>query len=144
MKEKYIDLMEKVLSAYSYEQIFKYFDEVKKNGISEHGFPRLTANLGILISKGRKKDLTDTFIKMMDFCCYTFTQPKKDGMGNDFSVKEIIFALMELEKSDVIPRDKILYWKDLLGKIKYEECYNVFATSDNDKVNNWALYTATS
>ena len=48
MKERYLKLMEKALSAYSYEQIVEYMDDVKSNGQREHGFPRLTSNIGIL------------------------------------------------------------------------------------------------
>ena len=52
MKERYINLMEKALSAYTDEHILRYLSEVKENGLKEHGFPRLTANIGILISHG--------------------------------------------------------------------------------------------
>ena len=45
MKEKYLVLMEKTLSAYSSEHILRYFQQVKTNGLTEHGFPRLTANI---------------------------------------------------------------------------------------------------
>ena len=61
MKEKYIALMEKVLSAYSDEHIQRYLNDVKENGLTEHGFPRLTANIGILIAHGRRKDLQINF-----------------------------------------------------------------------------------
>ena len=44
MKERYISLMEKTLSAYSDEHIHRYFDDVKQGGLTEHGFPRLAAN----------------------------------------------------------------------------------------------------
>ena len=54
MKEKYIELMEKALSAYTDEHIQRYFNDVKTNGLTEHGFPRLTANIGILIAHGRR------------------------------------------------------------------------------------------
>ena len=69
MKEWYIDLMEVVLSAYTPAQIRRYTESVQKNGLCEHGFPRLTANLGILIAHGRKMELKNDFIQMMDLCC---------------------------------------------------------------------------
>ena len=68
-KELYLDLMDVVLDAYSPEQIRLYIDDVIKNSITEHGFPRLTANLGILIAHGRKTELRDLFLEMMDLCC---------------------------------------------------------------------------
>ena len=36
MKNRYIELMDRTLTAYSYEHILRYFDEVKKNGLTEH------------------------------------------------------------------------------------------------------------
>jgi hypothetical protein len=39
MKERYILLMEKSLSAYTDAHILRYFNEVKTNGLTEHGFP---------------------------------------------------------------------------------------------------------
>ena len=50
MKKKYIELMSKALSAYSDEHIKDYFGSVKRDGLTEHGFPRLTVNLGVLIA----------------------------------------------------------------------------------------------
>ncbi len=66
MKQRYIDLMEKALSAYTDEHIQKYFNNVKTNGLTEHGFPRLTANIGILIAHGKRRDLLPLFMEMMD------------------------------------------------------------------------------
>ena len=51
-KSIYIDLMDKVLTAYSDERIREYTERVKQNGIEEHGYPRLAINLGILIAHG--------------------------------------------------------------------------------------------
>ena len=65
-KKKYIDLMERTLEAYSYQHIETYFKTVQKEGLTEHGFPRLTADIGILLSHGRKQELKDDFIKMMN------------------------------------------------------------------------------
>ena len=69
MRRVYIDLMEKILSAYTDEHISRYFNEVKISGLTEHGFPRLASNLGVLICHGRHKDLLPLFIDLMDLCC---------------------------------------------------------------------------
>ena len=60
MKKQYFDLMEQVLSAYTDEHIVRYFEDVKNNGLREHGFARLTSNIGILIAHGRRRDLLPT------------------------------------------------------------------------------------
>ena len=51
-KSRYLDLMEKAVGAYTPEQIEKYVAETEKKWISEHGFARLTSNIGILIAHG--------------------------------------------------------------------------------------------
>ena len=61
MKKQYFDLMEQVLSAYTDEHIVRYFEDVKNNGLREHGFARLTSNIGILIAQGKRLDLRPVF-----------------------------------------------------------------------------------
>ena len=140
-KKDYINLMEKVLTAYSTEQIIGFFDEVKESGLSEHGFPRLTANIGILIAYNKRHDLIDLFIKMMDFCCENIPKVKA---ANDFSVREIIASINELEKTDFIDSKKISEWNKNLASIIPETCYNAVAKSEDDNVNNWAIFSAVS
>ena len=50
MKQRYLDLMEIALSAYTPEHILEFFDQVKANGLDDQAFPRLTANIGILLA----------------------------------------------------------------------------------------------
>ena len=47
-KGDYLDLMETAVGAYSDEHLARYLADVEKNGVQEHGFPRLAANLGVL------------------------------------------------------------------------------------------------
>ena len=121
MPAHYMDLMEKALSAYSVDHIDRYYNDVKTNGLKEHGFPRLAANIGILMAHGKRLDLKDRFIKMMDTCC---EQIPKVKAANDFSVKEVIFCLQELEAVNVIDKKKIKQWKDQLRTIEPYSCYN--------------------
>lgn len=144
MKNRYIAIMDRVLDAYTYEHILRYFNEVKRDRITEHGFPRLTANIGILIAHGRRLAYTDLFVEMMDYCCASFLKPTVPGVGNDFSVKEIIFCLLEVERANFIPKEKTEYWRSLLARIQPETCYNIFAHSREEDVHNWALFTAVS
>ena len=80
MKEKYIDLMERTLSAYTDDHIREYFDRVKREGLKEHGFPRMAANMGILIAHGRRTDLMPLFLDMMEFCCKTIQRGTAKGV----------------------------------------------------------------
>lgn len=141
MKERYIYLMERTLEAYSYEHIERYFNEVREGGLKEHGFPRLTADIGILIARGRKRELLSIFLEMMDFCCENIPKVKA---ANDFSVKEIIFCIMELEGKKIVSDEKIVVWKNALRTIVPETCYTQYAKTPNDKIFNWALFTAVS
>ena len=141
MKELYIDLMERALGAYSKEHIERYFAEVKKDGLTEHGFPRLTSNIGILLSHGKCPELKALFIDMMNFCCAEIPRVKA---ANDFSVREIVCCIRECEASGVVDKADILRWRDELAKIDPYTCYNVIATSPESLVKNWALFTGVS
>lgn len=141
-RSRYIDLMEKVLSAYTNEHIDSYFNEVRSGRLTEHGFPRLTANIGILIAHGKRIDLKERFVRMMDLCCEEI--PKRKKAGNEFSIKEIIFSILELEKHGVFPQKQIDGWKTSLKAVKVENCYNQYADKPDSIVNNWAAFAMVS
>jgi len=146
-KQIYIDLMESVISAYTYEHIKKYTETVITNGIEEHGYPRLTANLGILIAHGRKTEYKDEFRKMMDLCCREIpTAHGKNGfhVGNDFSVKEIVLCLLEIEKAGVFDKTVTDGWRKGLAKINPYQTYSVIASEPDKRINNWAAFGAAS
>ncbi len=143
MREKYIDLMERTLSAYSNEHIERYFNDVKTNGLTEHGFPRLTANIGILIAHGRRIDLLPLFLEMMDFCCKMFLRPYVNA-ANEFSVREIVCCVHEIEESKVVGPSVIENWKKDLTQIIPEACYNVLVKDEQDRITNWAIFGAVS
>ena len=140
MKPRYLSIMSASLSAYPDSHIRRYFDEVKRNGLTEHGFPRLTANIGILLSHGVRTDLAPLFCEMMDFCCEQIPRVKA---ANDFSVREIICCLSELEPAGLFSED-LVRWKHELSAIIPENCYNCYAKSPDSGVRNWALFTAVS
>ena len=140
-KKKYIDLIEKALSAYTDEHIKKYFDEVKRDGLTEHGFPRLTVSIGILIAHGKRVDLTPLFLEMMEFCCKTIPTVKA---ANEFSVREIITCILEFEKLETFDKEDIERWKGYLATIEPYSCYKVIAKTPTDNVYNWALFTGVS
>ena len=141
MKNTYLELMEITLSAYSDAHIKRYFEDVKKNGLTEHGFPRLSANIGILIAHGRRRDLLPLFLEMMDFCCRTIPCVKA---ANDFSVREIVSCLLEIERSGLVELTRTNLWREGLASIEPTSCYTRFVTSPTDGVRNWALFTAVS
>lgn len=141
MKERYIDLMELSLSAYTDAHIDRYFADVQRDGLTEHGFPRLTANIGILIAHGRRTDLLPRFLQMMEFCCREIPRVKA---ANDFSVREMICCLWEIEENRVADPADIARWKGYLAGINPETCYSVFARTPKDHYRNWALFTGVS
>ena len=108
MKEMYLNLMEKSLAAYTDERIRDYIDEVKRDGLTEHGFPRLASNIGILMAYGRRTELLDTFIEIMDICCDEI--PRKKA-ANDFSIREVCCCLMLLEQKQLIGKEYLEKWK---------------------------------
>jgi len=135
--------MEKALSAYTTEHILRYIDDVRKGGLREHGFPRLTANIGILLAHGIRQDLKEIFIQMMDICCSAFLR-KDIKSANEFSVREIICCIKELEESDAIDPDRILRWKDEISRINPEDCYDQIVKDKDDRLTNWPIFGAVS
>lgn len=147
MKSKYIDLIELVFNAYTDEHIHRYTKDVKERGIWEHGYPRLTANLGILIAHGKKLNLKDTFIEMMDICCsgmYTARFIYECNTGHDFSIKEIVLCLLELEKNNVFDKQTTDKWRQALSEINPFKAYNVVATLPLHPMGNWPAFSAFS
>ncbi len=146
MKEMYIDMMEVVIGAYTDEHIKKYTQKICENGLTEHGYPRLTANLGILIANGRKNGLKDEFVKMMDLCCDKIPTALKThrGVGNDFAVKEIIFCLLELEEAEVFEKSVTDKWREKLAAIDPYTTYDEIAEVPPKKTGNWAAFGAAS
>ena len=45
--DSYLDLMELAVDAYTPEHMERYLQDVQAKGIEEHGFPRITSNLGV-------------------------------------------------------------------------------------------------
>ncbi|MGI6279643.1 MAG: hypothetical protein ACOYJS_03680 [Acutalibacteraceae bacterium] len=141
MKEVYIDIMERTLSAYSEERIRDYIQKVKTKGLTEHGFPRLTAGIGILICHGRRTQLLDTFIQMMDICC---EQMPKVKANNDFTVREICCLLMLLQVKNIMDKALLDKWRDQISKFDPWKNYTCVAKSPDTPVNNWAAFSGVS
>lgn len=141
MKELYLDIIEKSLLAYTDERICDYISEVKKYGLTEHGFPRLGANIGILIAYGRKTELLDVFIEIMDICCAEMPLKKA---ANDFSVREVCCCLMLLEKKQVVSKELLNKWKSQLAAFNPWEYYSVIDDHSGRFVSNWAMFASVS
>lgn len=150
-KEVYLDIMDRALDAYTMEELRALTEENRKNGVTEHGFPRIAANIGILIAHGRKTALKELWIEMMDVATEGAhlaknKKQKADGTferwtaGNDFFIKELAFAVMAYEKCEDAEPQIIARWKRSLSKVIPEENYNAIAKTPTERVGNWAAY----
>ncbi len=135
--------MEKALSAYTYEQMVEYLEDVKANGVLEHGFPRLTSNIGILMAHGVRKELLPLFMDMMDVCCKEALIPYPRRC-NEFTIRELIFCISEVENAGIVPPERIAQWKDKLSQIVPENCYDKIVKLETDRKTNWAIFGAVS
>ena len=140
MKCKYLDIIEKSLSAYSDERICAFIDSVGKNGLTEHGFPRLAANIGILLANNRAEHYYPFFVEITDICCEQIPRVKA---ANDFSVRELVCALGLLEKRNMY-LEHIRKWKSQLAEIDPWSCYSRIAPKPVREVDNWAMFSAVS
>ncbi|MBP5539295.1 MAG: hypothetical protein J6X69_05655 [Bacteroidales bacterium] len=147
-KDFYIDVMEKSVAAYDSLAVLAYIAEVEKDGIQEHGFARLTANIGILLSQGRIPQKRDLFVRMMDLCIsqipVALARNGGKSTGNDFSVKEICCCLSELEKNKTFDSERINKWKEGLKGMKAEDIYTVQPSVPSKKAHNWCIYGSAS
>lgn len=145
-KTEYLDLMEQVVTAYSNKQIEEYIAKVREIGVWEHGFPRLGANIGILMAHGRLLHLRDYFVQIMDLCSHDFPIPAPECQhrGNDFSVKEICWCILELEKTDLFPSADIDRWKQAIANVDPVSCYHVVSPVPPVRIGNWAAFNAAS
>ncbi len=145
MKQLYLDIMELSLGAYTDERIREYIDKVKRDGLTEHGFPRLGANIGILMAYGRRLELKSYFIEIIDLCLYGFAHPiTKSRGGNNFAIREVCHALMELEKTNVIDREQLGVWKEKLAALEISATYTQIVSEERPTPGNWAYFAAVS
>ncbi|MBP5510261.1 MAG: hypothetical protein J6Z49_05035 [Kiritimatiellae bacterium] len=146
-KAEYLDLVEAAVSAYSDEHVRAYIAEVEQNGVQEHGFPRLTANLGGLIAAGRQRKRTEVFRQMMDISCRNARKGmmKKSGGGNEFSVKELVGAILDLERAGVFPKEVTDAWRRDISEVDPWRCYRAKPKAgDQVRSYNWAVFGAAS
>lgn len=147
-KVSYIDIMQKSVEAYTDSALVAYIDKVDSEGIKEHGFARLTANIGILLSQGRLSDKRETFVRMMDICAREMPVALKNNngksVGNDFSVKEICCCLYELERNNTFSPEQMWHWKERISGMKAEDIYTVQPALPSDKAYNWCVYGSAS
>lgn len=145
-KAGYLDLMEKAVGAYSDGQIARYLASADKDGVQEHGFPRLTANIGVLLAQGRLAAKKDLFRRMMDVSCRDAAKgkmPPKSG-GNEFSVKELVTALLEIEKAGIYPKPVTDAWRASLAAVSPRKCYTVLPRVGDPVAMNWCVFGCAS
>ena len=145
-KSRYLDLMESAVSAYSDEHSASYLADVERDGVQEHGFPRLVANLGVLAANGRVPGRRALLKRMMDVACRDAKNkmPPKSG-GNDFSVKELAIALAALERAHIYPKDVTDAWRTALCGVEAETAYTYGRLEvGEDVARNWVVFAAAS
>ena len=146
-KSRYLDVMETAVGAYTPERTADYVKRVEKEMIQEHGFPRLTSNIGILLAHGRLAEKKELFRHMMDLCCRQMPVAyKKNGsrVGNDFGVKEIVSCLLEVEKAGLFPKEVTDAWRAELSKAVPETTYSCRPRLGDPTAHNWAVFAAAS
>lgn len=146
MKQRYIDLVERAVDAYTDEHIASYTCDVRGNGLREHGYPRLTANIGILLANGRRPERREMFADMMELCCREIpvSRARTSAAGNDFSVKEIVFCIQEVEKAGLFDRAVTDGWRKILAQIDPYAVYTCIASCPPERISNWAAFGAAS
>lgn len=146
MDNRYLDLMEKALSNYTEDDLLAYHKRVCAEGITEHGYPRLASNIGILLAHGRRRELLPLFLQMFSLCCTDIAHHDRSehGTGNDFAVLEMIGALLEVERAHLFPKETTDGWRALLSSIDPRRCYDKIDDHSGKDFGNWILFNAAS
>ncbi len=148
-KGDYVDLVEIAVSAYSPERVAAYVEQVNREGITEHGFARLTANLAFAVAHGRLTDRVEQLGRMMDLCARE--QPiaqRRNGatrsghlaVGAEFAVKELAFALTALERAKVFPKERTDSWRAAYRPMVANDVYTVKPTPGDATARNWVIF----
>ena len=133
------------MSAYSDERIAEYIANVKEEGLTEHGFARLGANIGILMAHGRRLELKSTFTEIINLCIYDFAHPvTSEKAGNNFAIREVCYAIMELENTNVIAREQLKIWKSKLAGLDIPATYTHIVSKETPNPHNWAYFAVVS
>ena len=145
-KGRYLDLVEAAVSAYSDAHVAAYLSEAERDGVQEHGFPRLAANIGVLVANGRDMGRRAMLKRMMDVSCRDAKKlmPPKSG-GNDFSVKELSIALAALERANVYPKEATDGWRAALCAVEAETAYTRGRLKVGEgRAYNWVVFASAS
>ena len=143
--EEYLDIVEAAVRAYPEERLLQYVAEVERRGVEEHGFPRLAANLGVLLSEGRMAGRKGLFRRMMDVCCREAKKGQMKLEGNEFSVKELVAALLAVERAGLYPKEATDAWRRDLAAVDPRRCYKVRPKAgDTSRSYNWCVFGAAS
>lgn len=148
-KADYIDLVEIAVKAYTPERIESYIADVEKNGITEHGFARLTANLAVAVANGRLPERKSQLEHLMDLCARE--QPiahnrngKKAGrrfdVGAEFAIRELVLALVELERAKIFPAEKTAKWRAAYRAMQADDVYSVKPKLGDPVARNWVIF----
>ena len=148
-KEIYLDIMQQAVEAYTPEHIDQYIADIETRGITEHGFARLTSNMGVLIAHGRLQQYKDRFIHMMDLCTSEIPtcaqRNRKIGeIGNEFAVKEIVLCILEVEAAGIVPKEKTDAWRAALTDMKADDIYVAKPKPGDPTARNWCVFGSTS
>ena len=124
-KTDYMDVMEAAVSAYSDARLVGLTETAERDGVQEHGFPRLAANLGFLVANGRLAEKKPLLARMMTVCCRDAAKgpmPVRSS-GNEFSVKELVWALVQLEAARTYEKSVTDAWRADLARIDARASY---------------------
>lgn len=141
---EYLDLAEAAVRAYDAARLERYLDDADRNGVHEHGFPRLTANLGTLLAAGRMAEHRALFKRMMDICCRDAKKGPMEKEGNEFSVKELVAVLLAVEKAELFGKDVTEAWRRDITAIDAWRCYRVKPKVGAKKAYNWCVFGCAS
>lgn len=148
MSERAVDIVEAAVNAYTPEHIEQFLVETETQGAHGHGFPRLAANLSMLVANGRRQGDRELLKRMMTVACRNSAQGMMQrgcSGGHEFSVRELVLAIVALERAGIYPKAVTDAWRADIAKVDAVRCYTRGAIpAGQPRAQNWCLFGAAS
>ncbi len=137
-REYYLDIIEKCLAAYDAGELVKRLPEPGGMVDDIHSMSRIACSIAALLSNGRKPELMDLWMGLMDALCNDFHR-RTPPTTLDFALKETMLAFKAMKP--YVKEEKRNYWLHLLSKIDPFRCYsNVEGNQSWEHIRNWNIY----
>ena len=136
--ERYLNVLETTLNAFSEQELLKMTEDAEKKGIEDYQtIARIICVMAVLMSRGRMLQYRAMWDRMMDVAC-TVPCTMSNNSLLDFGIKDIMTAFFEMEK--FAKPEQLEIWRNGLKKINPYKQYSCVQTAESPIQHNINVY----